>query len=124
MKNLLLALTMLVSSLVLSGCAPVDSLLDVWPKVVECGLGADQAYGDVARILTADGTAREMSDDATEALERLASKYGPGAIACLIDSLLDDWLSNGASPDPVRLAGVQRGREFLEDHGVEQVKRE
>lgn len=125
MKRLWIAL-IIGATVAVGGVGCVDDLIggDVWPRIVECGAGVDSLYGDVARILTSDGTAEDMSGAAVRALERLAQEHGAGAIACIVEGIVSDWLAPGASPDPNRLAGAQRGREFLDDHGVEQVLRE
>lgn len=121
MRNVLFAL-LVAASCVAAGC--IDDIPINWPKVAECGAGVDSLFGDVSRILLADGTAEDMSGAAVDALEKLAQEHGAGAIACLVEGFVSDWLAPGASPDPVRIAGARRGQDFLEEHGVERVKRE
>lgn len=123
-------------SLLLFAIATAPACFDTpidWPQVAQCGPQVDDLFPVVSRILLANGPldtsdparlAETISDQAADELDRLAREHGPDALACIIDALVSEWTAPGASPDPTRLHAAARGRGYLDDRGVERVKRE
>jgi len=91
-------------------------------KIVQCGPTTNELVPIVSRIISGDGTAKNLSQRALNELDGLAHDNGAEAIACIVKSLADSWLGRSAAPDPVRVAGAQRGNAWIADQGIEEVR--
>lgn len=107
----------------LSACALIShgchGLHIDWPKVVQCAGPVSQALvTNVLAILTRDGTATDLSTTAVSDLEALAGKYGASTIVCIIEALIDGWMSGNPQASPANAAAAGRGQQFLNDREV------
>jgi len=100
-----------------SGCVhgPIS-----WPAFVKCAAPISGALvSEVDVILAAGGDATELSAAAVAALEDLAVKYGPEALACVLGQLIDGWTAPAsfqtAAEDSAKAA---RAQSFLNNHNV------
>lgn len=123
MRFLILTLFSIVLAACSSSCAGTSSSGKgvSWPKVAHCVPTANDAISTVQRILLGDGNTAQtsISDRAKAELEGLAVNHGAQSVACLVDQVIKDWTSPGASASPERVAATSRGRDFLNDIGTQ-----
>jgi hypothetical protein len=93
-----------------------------WPDVVECGPTVGNLVGTVSRVLHEGARDQKTIGEAARAeLEQLGLKHGTKTVACLVERLVHDWTSPGASAHPDRMAAAARGRDFLDDVGTKAI---
>lgn len=125
MTMMMVAAVLLASGL---ACEPGTPPI-AWPDVVQCGPGFDDLVPVVSRVLLDGGDVTDpskLTSLALAELERLAIEHSPEMVACVVDTLVNDWkaagamrVENGAPPDPMKQQGIARGQGFLQSKGVE-----
>lgn len=109
MRNCLIAI-----ALCLPGCAAGQV---VWPHIVTCATtAAGPLVNDVSQILLGGG-------DVASQLEALAETQGVDVVACVVNQLVNAWTAANPSglekaEDPAHAAAAERGKAFLESHGI------
>ena len=113
----------MLAALALAGCGllsggdtPRGGKID-WPAVVECGPDVPDVVATVSRILL-DGSGFDIDEDDRAELERVAAEHGPRTVICLVDLLIQEWVSPGATQTQERFQAVERGRDFLRETGT------
>lgn len=113
--------TLLVLSVTLLGTVGCEQLTHVvWPTAVTCAgpLAAD-LVSQVEVILAAGGSATEMSQAALNALDALASTYGPEAIICVVEHIISSSLApTGYAASGSMQAEAARAQNFLNSHHI------
>lgn len=113
------ALQFLLALALLSSCSTLPTAPIDWPKVAQCGPGANDVLATVSRILLQDGAdLKKLSQHSSDELENLARTNGAATVACVVDQLIQDWAAPGAAAQPIRLAALQRGQAFADAIGT------
>lgn len=114
MKFALLALLLLSSN-----CAALSKV--IWPTTVTCvGAVSGDLVQQVEDILLRGGNATELTPDEVSALEALAAANGASVIVCIIEQLINAWLTpTGAIPPTPNANAARRGQDFLNNKQVQ-----
>lgn len=103
---------------VLTGCTPLRDV--IWPTAVKCLSAPAEALVDgVKDIVARDGFDNVFSGDSLSMLEDLARSYGPEAVVCVLQALLDKYTApTGMAAPPENLARARRIQDFLNERSI------